>query len=109
MSVSVVRLSGEELAVLDLDPLESLQQRAEEAAGVPAGRLVLLDGCRGVELALPATLPVKDGTVMTMVAMPPLRILTASGGDHTVKIWDVESGNCAKTFEGNSAYVTSAA
>ena len=33
------------------------------------------------------------------------RLVVSGGGDKTVKIWDVETGECLKTFNGHTGYV----
>ena len=48
-----------------------------------------------------------DDSPCTVIQQKLRMVLTASG-DFTTKLWDVESGNCVKTFQGHRGSVTSA-
>ena len=58
---------------------------------------------------LEATLTGHNGWVFSVAVSPDGKWIASGADDRTVKVWDIEMGNCRATLQGHTGYVTSVA
>ena len=80
----------------------------EQRAIAPGTRCRIFHGGTSLSAGISlADIGVTKGSQLTLVVLPPQRVLTASS-DGTAKLWVVASGECLRTFEGHRDDVMSA-
>jgi WD40 repeat protein len=89
------------------EALKSLQEQDAERQEVQAASM-LADSPNANPYRLVRTFEGhEDGVSSVCLSADGRFALSGSGGDHTLKLWEVESGHCLRTFEGHKSVVIS--